>query len=96
MAIGKVRVFMPFVYILQSEKTGRYYIGSTNDLERRLDEHNSGHTSSLLYQRPMKIVFKKVYGSILEARQIERKLKKYKSRSIIERIIQDRDIKLGP
>ena len=29
-----------FVYILQSESTGRYYCGQTNNLERRIREHN--------------------------------------------------------
>jgi putative endonuclease len=29
-----------FTYILQSQSTGRYYCGSTNDLERRLRQHN--------------------------------------------------------
>ena len=32
---------MPFfVYILRSESTGRYYCGQTNDLNRRIREHN--------------------------------------------------------
>ncbi len=30
---------MAFVYILQSESTGRFYVGSSDDLERRLSEH---------------------------------------------------------
>lgn len=33
---------MAFLYILESETTGRFYIGSTNDLERRLAEHARG------------------------------------------------------
>jgi len=31
---------MFYVYILQSESTGRYYCGQTNNLERRIREHN--------------------------------------------------------
>ena len=83
------------VYILQSEKNGRYYIGSTNDIERRLTEHNSGKTKSLQYLRPLKIVFQKAYSSQQLAVQMEQKLKKLKSRKIIEKIIQDQDIKMG-
>ena len=85
-----------YTYILQSEKTGRYYIGSTNDLNRRLTEHNSGHTRSLLNQRPLKVVFYKEYANMIEARSMERKLKKLKSRDIIERIVRDQHLKLGP
>ncbi|MHC4155856.1 MAG: GIY-YIG nuclease family protein [Planctomycetota bacterium] len=33
---------MYYVYILQSLKTGRLYIGHTDNLTRRLEEHNSG------------------------------------------------------
>jgi len=87
---------MYFVYILQSIKNNRYYIGSTNNLERRLLEHGSGKTKSLKYLRPLKIVFKKEFGSETDARAIERKLKKFKSRDIIEKIIKDQEITMGP
>ena len=97
MDIGKVNgSFMSFVYILQSKKTSRYYIGSTNNVSRRLMEHNAGQTRSLRNQRPLTVVFQKQYGTILEARKIERRLKKCKSRVILERIISDKEIKLGP
>ena len=97
MAIGKAGgSSMSYVYILQSEKNGRYYIGSTNDLQRRVSEHNSGQTASLLHLRPMKVVFYKEYDNMVEARRIERKLKRFKSRRIIERIVMEKDIKLGP
>ena len=77
------------VYILQSEKNGRYYIGSTNNLERRIVEHNGGKTISLKYLRPLKLVFQKEFPTLAAARNAEQKLKKYKNRSIIEQIIRD-------
>ncbi|MDE2038113.1 MAG: GIY-YIG nuclease family protein [Patescibacteria group bacterium] len=87
---------MHYVYILQSLKTGRYYIGSTNDVRRRLGEHNSGSTPSLKHQRPLALVFRKGYSVASEAKAVERKLKRYKSRSILERIISEKDILMGP
>jgi len=84
---------MDYVYILKSEKNGRYYIGSTNNLERRLSEHNSGKTKSLKYLYPLRLVFEKACESRIEARKIESKLKKFKSRIIIETIIKDQEIK---
>ncbi|MEI6479299.1 MAG: GIY-YIG nuclease family protein [bacterium] len=33
---------MWFVYILKSLKDGRYYIGSTSDIEKRVERHNHG------------------------------------------------------
>lgn len=86
---------MNFVYILQSEKNGRYYIGSTNDLERRLSEHNAGKTKSLKYILPLKLIFKKEYKILIDARRMELHLKKLKSRAILERIILEGDIKTG-
>jgi putative endonuclease len=40
------------VYVLKSEKDGGMYIGKTNDLKRRLAEHNSGQTQSTKSRRP--------------------------------------------
>ncbi len=33
-----------YVYLLQSEVDNSWYIGFTNDLNRRLSEHNNGHS----------------------------------------------------
>ena len=35
--------FMPYLYIIYSEKLNKYYVGAYIDLERRLYEHNIGH-----------------------------------------------------
>ncbi|MBX3242637.1 MAG: GIY-YIG nuclease family protein [Chitinophagaceae bacterium] len=35
---------MPYCYILYSEKLNKYYAGACIDLERRLYEHNIGHS----------------------------------------------------
>jgi putative endonuclease len=85
---------MACLYILQSLKNLRYYIGSTIDIERRLVEHNSGKSKYTSATRPYKLVFKQEYPSILLARRIEYKLKKLKSKEIIEKIIKDEYIKL--
>jgi len=38
---------MFYVYILRSEKTKKYYVGSTQDVANRLREHNNGETRSM-------------------------------------------------
>jgi putative endonuclease len=93
MAIGKVAGKMEYVYILQSEKNNRYYVGSTNDLVRRLSEHNSGHTESLKNLLPVKLVFSKEYSVKGEAGRMERHLKKLKSRAILEKIVIEKEIR---
>ena len=85
---------MPFVYILHSNKNGRFYIGSTIDIARRLNEHQVGKSRATRNLRPFKLVFKQEYDSIIEARRIERAIKKLKSRAVIERIIDDGIIRL--
>ncbi len=43
---------MWFVYILKSLKDKDLYIGSTNDIRRRLAEHNSAKVDSTKYRIP--------------------------------------------
>jgi len=85
-----------FVYILESQQNKTYYIGSTNNLERRLDEHNSGKVKYTKNLRPLELKFFKKYDSLTEARKVEYKLKKLKRRDIIEKIIKEQKIIMGP
>ena len=47
---------MYFVYILQSGKDGSFYTGMTENLSRRVHEHNAGHTPSTRHKAPFKLV----------------------------------------
>ena len=77
-----------YVYIIQSTKNQRYYIGSSVNPERRLSEfHNLNKVQSTKYLTPWILKFTQEYGSITSARKIERKLKQMKSKIIIEKII---------
>lgn len=87
---------MGIVYILRSLANNRYYIGSTNDLRRRLKEHQIGRSKYMSRILPFELVFTQDFADIKQARQIEYKLKKLKSRVIIEKIISDGIIKLDP
>ena len=84
---------MCYLYIAQSKKNGRYYIGSSNDPTRRIVEHNAGKTKSLKYLVPLEIVLCQRYSTSTEARKMELKLKRWKNRSLIKRIIEDGEIK---
>ena len=48
-------MFMWYVYILRSEKDKKLYIGSTDNINRRLSEHNSGNVDSTRYRVPLKL-----------------------------------------
>jgi len=51
-----------WVYILQSESSGRYYCGQTDDLERRVDQHNDPEYSltrtTKAFKGPLRLVWK--------------------------------------
>jgi len=75
------------VYILQSLKNNRYYVGHTSNIEKRLLQHNSGLTYSTRNHIPWKIVYQKEFNSKSIAQHFELKIKKMKSRQFIEKLI---------
>ena len=66
------------VYILKSLKTGRFYIGSTTNLERRLTQHNIGKNISTRGRGPFVVEYSEQYETITGARQREREIKSFK------------------
>lgn len=87
---------MGTVYILQSLVNSRYYIGSTGNLKRRLFEHNKGKSGYTRLTRPFKLVFSQNYPTLLQARRVEYKLKRLKSKSITEKVIEGQNIRMDP
>ena len=85
---------MYYLYILKSIIDNKYYIGSTDSIERRLEEHNRGQTKSTKFRRPFKLIFTQKYSTLKEARYIEKKLKSFKNKKIIDRIVAEGSIKL--
>jgi putative endonuclease len=77
------------VYILQSIKNNRYYIGSTDNVERRLQEHNIGKVSSTRNLQPWIIKAFIECSSLTEAKSSEYRLKQYKRKDITEKAIKD-------
>jgi putative endonuclease len=80
---------MFYVYILQSLCNGSYYKGCTDNLERRLEEHNSGKESSTKRYLPWKLIWFTTKPTLSEARMLEKKLKnitsRQRTRSFIEK-----------
>jgi len=60
--------------------SGRFYIGSTSDLDQRLEAHRRGNTSSTRrLGHPLELIAAKEFPTMAEARQIERTLKRWKN-----------------
>jgi predicted GIY-YIG superfamily endonuclease len=74
---------MWYVYIL-SLANGQYYVWSTNDLERRIQQHYAGKVIATKGKLPLEVMYVKQYTSLIEARKMEYCIKRMKSRKFIE------------
>ena len=52
---------MYYVYILKSEKDQNFYVGSTEDLKRRINEHEQGKVISTKHRRPLALLCYEAY-----------------------------------
>lgn len=66
---------MFYVYLIKSRKDGELYIGYTNDLKRRLLEHNKGLNYSTKNRRPFDLIYYESYKSEDDAKHREYNLK---------------------
>ena len=66
---------MFFVYILKSKKDENLYIGYTNNLRKRLKEHNLGLVRSTKSRKPFYLVYYEAYSVKEEATKREHNLK---------------------
>jgi len=86
---------MYFTYILQSESTERYYIGSTDNLDRRVAQHNDpgyrGSKTTKRFKGPWKLVYAESSQTRAEAMAREREIKSWKSRKVIQELIISSD-----
>lgn len=64
-----------YIDILRSLQTGKFYLGWTTDLQRRLSQHNSGEVRSTKNRGPYEIVYFEGYRDRQEALARERVLK---------------------
>ena len=66
---------MYYTYVLKSTVDNELYIGSTNDLRRRLVEHQSGKSFATSPRSPFTLVYYESYGAEEDARRRESSLK---------------------
>lgn len=68
-----------FVYVVEcSDKT--YYVGSTNNLQKRLHQHNNTKSGAhyTKIRRPVVLRHHEIFATLAEARKREAELKKWK------------------
>jgi len=76
------------VYILYSETIDKYYVGHTDNIERRLNEHNTGQTRFTSSRGcPWKLCYQEKFETRTLAMMREKGIKAKKSRKYIESIV---------
>ncbi|MBC7398935.1 MAG: GIY-YIG nuclease family protein [Mucilaginibacter sp.] len=78
---------MFFVYVLQSQKTNRRYVGMSSDPEKRLLQHNGGYNTSTKAYRPWIKVHSESFETRVEARNREKYLKSGVGREYLDKIL---------
>lgn len=83
---------MYHVYILQSQKDLKFYAGLTNDLERRLTEHNGGYVKPTRGRRPLVIVYSEKCDNLVSARAREKFFKSGAGREFRDNVLKQINI----
>lgn len=77
---------MFYTYILKSTRAGKYYVGYTGDLEKRLATHNAGRVTATKRDCPWEFFYHENFSSEADAVRREQQLKSWKSRKALERL----------
>ena len=72
-----------FLYILYSEKLGKYYVGTTSNICDRVARHNGARSMSTKAGCPWKLVYTEIFYTRAEAVRREGQIKKWKSKLAI-------------
>ncbi|MBI4119987.1 MAG: GIY-YIG nuclease family protein [Parcubacteria group bacterium] len=75
---------MYFVYVLKSLKNGDVYVGSTDNVNKRLRQHNYGKVRSTKFYRPWKLLEYREFQTRSEAVRYERFLKTSQQKEMLK------------
>ena len=76
------------VYILRSRKTGKRYVGFTEQLiQSRLNDHNWGRVNWTSAQRPFELIYHENFETEELARKREKFLKSGKGRKVVDNFV---------
>jgi len=79
---------MYFVYVLKSINHNKTYVGYTNNLNRRIEEHNKGRSKFTRTYKPWQLIYKEEYPTISEAMKREKYLKTSAGRNFLKKIVK--------
>jgi len=77
-----------YFYIIYSSNQDTYYIGHTNDVKGRIQKHNTNHKGYTGRTNDWELKYCEVYNSKEEAYHREMKVKHWKNRKRLRRLIE--------
>lgn len=80
---------MYYVYVIKSEKDQKIYVGHTNNLDRRFEEHNLGLVESTKLRRPFKLIYFEASNILEDAIKREKSLKTGFGRAYLKNRLSD-------
>ena len=78
-----------YVYVLRGSKDNRLYIGYTENLKKRLHEHEAGSVKSTKPRIPLELIFYEAYKNKYDALRRERYFKSSKGKTTLKRMLRD-------
>ncbi len=80
---------MYYVYVIQSLKDKGLYIGHTNDLKRRFQDHNNGQGKATKFRAPFRLVYYEACNILGDAIKREKQFKTGFGRAYLKRRLSD-------
>jgi putative endonuclease len=77
---------MIILYVIQSIDKKYRYIGITNNIERRLKQHNNGYNKNTKFYRPFKLILTEKFKNYKDARGREIFLKSGAGRKFLDNL----------
>ena len=81
---------MAYCYVLKCAN-GQYYVGSTRIITKRLNDHKNGKVKFTRSKRPLTLIFVKEFQNYKLALNFEKKVKSWKKRKSIEKMLSKPD-----
>lgn len=66
-----------YIYVLKSSRDNHFYVGYTENLKSRFEQHSKGQVSSTKERRPLKIIYSEACLDKKDAMHREKYLKTY-------------------
>ena len=82
---------MYFVYAIASKSRNYIYVGISNNVQRRLDEHNLGYNKTTKPYRPFILIRQEEFPTRSEARKREIALKSTTGKRFLKSLIQEEE-----